>query len=259
MNRFRLNRPFTSFDRVRAVVKGELPRAVVATLKRIVTAASKDDGGKGKECGGYINLATWDVYEDPGRPGTGAAVYVPSAKFHKAANVLRFHCHPNADFDTPPSHQDLFELCRDYVKHFDGVFQSLVLAPGGVYSYTIPPRVLFELTKFVMCAMPASDRASPTKRDAAFEASPLAKALKSYLATIKTHQTCRVYGPGCRRDFLRTMASRFHWAITYHPFATAKSFPIVRLRHIDLNGRTHANTFGVPEGRLCDRGGAGGR
>lgn len=65
MSRFRLNRPFTIFDRVR-------------TLKRIVTVASKDDGGKGKECIDYINLTTWDMYEGPGRAPQCTSRPVPS-------------------------------------------------------------------------------------------------------------------------------------------------------------------------------------
>lgn len=168
------------------------------------------------ELGGTVCLRTFKIIEDVGEKGTNSNTYIPSEASLKRRNVLRFHCHPQSIFPTPPSFQDLIQLCKDYVQRHDGIYQHIVVTPTAFYMMCIPDKILYELDQF------NAQRAhmSGVKRKAEFLDSTLFEAIVLFCERIENYQKCNKgkYNNNCIKTFITHMKKRFGFDIEYKPF-----------------------------------------
>lgn len=200
-----------------------IPFSVVEQLHEI----GKHSKDIRRELGGCIRLDTMKVECEEGLKGTGAASFIPSKKLLAKKNVVRFHCHPLDSFETPPSYQDLVQLCKDYVQHHDGIIEHIVVTPKGFFLMCIPPKILFHLNEFV-ASLCSKDKISGKRRKALFLESPLFSQLETFCKKIKKYQECRVYDLGCVQEFIRNMKDNFGLQLKYKQFKKNLTLQICR-------------------------------
>lgn len=182
-----------------------------------------------KEMGGTVCLKTFNIIVDAGEKGTNSNTFIPSEASLKRRYVLRFHCHPQSIFPTPPSFQDLIQLCKDYVQRHDGICQQIVVTPSAFYIMHIPDKILYELDQF------NAQRAhmSGVKRKAEFLDSLLFEAIVLFCEKIENYQKCNngKYDNKCITTFISRMKNKFGFGIEYKPFKKCSDTSItVKLR-----------------------------
>lgn len=173
-------------------------------------------GEKRREYGGYVSLKTFRIVCEEGLPGTNHNTYIPSQRSLSIRNVIRFHSHPSTDFQTPPSYQDLIQICKDYVQRNDGVPAHIVITPAAFFLVEIPKQILVHLDDFIA----KHKRLSGRKRKAAFLSTDFFnKKLEPYCNRMERYQTCdKMYNHDCVRRFLKTIKDKFGVSIVYKPF-----------------------------------------
>lgn len=181
-----------------------------------------------RELGGYVRLDNMKIEWERGLPGTGKASFVPSEASLSKRNVIRFHCHPLRSFETPPSYQDLVQLCKDYVQHHDGIIEHIIITPEGFYLMCIPSKIVHYLDRFIS-ALPPRSRASGIKRKRAFMTSRLFTAIERFCKKIKKYQECDEFDHTCIRAFIKSMKEHFGLHLQYRKYMKNMKLKVCRL------------------------------
>lgn len=202
----------------------ELPAEVLRTLHDIGRQSSEQC----RELGGHVRLDTMEVEWEKGLPGTGKASFVPSETALAKRNVVRFHCHPVKSFQTPPSYQDLLQLCKDYVQHHDGIIEHIIVTPEGFFLMCIPSKVVLHLDRFI-ASLPSRARGSGVKRKTAFVESRLYRALERFCKQIKAYQQCDTFNHTCVKSFIKAMRDNFGLPLQYKKFRRGLRLSVCRL------------------------------
>ena len=201
--------PYTNLGRGQIV---KLPFSVCRKLHEIGTLSAKEN----REYGGYVSLKDFRVSLEKGKPGTNHNTYIPSQRSLSIRNVLRYHSHPATDFQTPPSYQDLLQICKDYVQRNDGVPCHLVITPKAFFILYIPKQILYHLDDF----NGEHKRMSGAVRKESFVRSEFfRKHLEPFCKQLKKYQTCGgSYDHACVRKFLKTLDDKYGVKIIYKPY-----------------------------------------
>lgn len=201
--------PYTTLGRASEIT---LPSETCDVLHKIGQKSGRDH----RELGGYVSLVTSKIVCEEGLPGTNHNTYIPSQRSLSIRNVIRFHSHPSVDFQTPPSYQDLIQICKDYVQRNDGVPAHIVITPAAFFIVEIPKQILSHLDAFIA----SHKRLSGIKRKAAFISSDFfLKKLEPYCGRMEKYQTCeKMYNHECVRRFLKTVKDKFGVSIVYKPY-----------------------------------------